>query len=187
MFQRTFIAIKIIPAEELLRRVYYLKSNLNSSLINWINSNQLHLTLRFVGQTPQDIIDDISSELAKELTLINNFEISLSGLSIFGSSHQPKVIYAKVEPNENLKEIAQIIDQILLNFNFTNDRQNFVPHITLGRIKKLDDRQYFQKVIDKKKNVFIQTSEVNQIIFYKSKLTQRGAIYHPLKEIKLKT
>jgi 2'-5' RNA ligase len=185
MIRRTFIAIKIYPTEELLRRICFLKHHLSEENINWIKSDHFHLTLRFIGNTQEYEFPNISKSIKKIALNKKPFVLSVSGIKTFGSRYSPKVIWAGVEPMEKLKQLALEIDSELEYLEFSRDRQNFVPHLTLARIRKLQNKDYFFNVLDKMDNKLILEEEITSVIFYESILKQRGAVYNILEEVKL--
>ena len=71
------------------------------------------------------------------------------------------------------------------NLGFERGRQNFVPHITIGRIKYLDNKKRFQEVINRFKSIEIQEQKVNQFYLIESILTPKGPEYKILKSFPL--
>lgn len=187
MTLRTFIALKINPTEKFLRRIYYLKTNLADENINWIKEDHFHITLKFIGGTPVDHIEQIANIVEQETSDLFSFDLTVSGISLFGSKYSPRVIWAGVEPENELRKMSDRIDQGLIRLGFETGRQNFVPHITLARIRKLRNKSHFNNVVDKLDNEIIQTETIESIIFYESVLKKSGAQYNVLKEIKLKS
>lgn len=186
MIKRTFIAIKINPTEELLRRIYYLQNNLKNENINWIKEDRFHITLRFIGNTPVKKISDVVEMIEKKVSDLYTFNIIIKGISVFGSYYNPRVIWAGVEPIQILKEVVQKLDSGLNNLGFSMDRQNFVPHLSIARIRKIKDKNYFQKVIDNIDDNVLHSELVESFVLYESLLEQRGAVYKVIKEIKLR-
>ena len=72
------------------------------------------------------------------------------------------------------------------NIVFLRDRQNFVPHITLARIKSLCEKQYFQKVVQAIEQKTYIRQEVNEVVLYRSFLRNEGPFYRVIKKWKLK-
>ena len=69
---------------------------------------------------------------------------------------------------------------------FTNDRQNFVPHLTIGRIKKeLKHKRSFQRKIDRFKVHYIQDVDVNEVILFESILKPKGPVYKVIESFSL--
>lgn len=185
MTKRLFIAIKIDPTEELFRRINFLKRNLEEENINWIREDHLHITLRFLGNTPERKIAGLVSSVEKSLSQFEPFELSLEGLSFFGSRYSPKVIWAGVEPKQNLENIFNEINKAIAVFGFKVDRQNFVPHLSIARIRKLKEKAFFHQVIEKADLSQIQKQQINTIILYESILHPRGAEYKIVKKFQL--
>lgn len=185
--KRTFVAIKINPTEELLSRIDFFKQHLAHENINWIRESQFHLTLRFIGDTPDNLIENIGNVFTEEFSKVSVFLLNLKGISIFGSKHQPRVIWVGAQPSELLQKMAKKTDECLNKFGIKRDRQNYVPHLTLARIRKLNDKQQFHRVLDSSAKGFIQSEMITNVIFYESILKNTGAVYRIIKKIDLNT
>jgi len=154
--------------------------------INWSIPKNIHLTLKFIGDTyPQDepkIIEAVGKVLEKH----NRFEMDFNRTGVFGSSYAPRVLWLGMQ--QTPQQLVDLEEEILNAFDgigFMRDRQNFVPHITLGRIKDLCEKQYFRKVtmaIEQKTYIH---QEVKEVILFQSILRPEGAIYKPLKKWEL--
>jgi 2'-5' RNA ligase len=185
--KRLFVAIKLTPDQNFLSIYNFLKVNLNHDLIKWVEPDKLHLTLKFLGKTYEDKIPAINQILENFANTKTPLNISFDKVGIFGSSYDPKVIWFGINENKQIKKFGL---DLLNKFNengFKTDRQNFVPHLTLGRIKKLNNKKHFQKVIDRVKDKPIQEFEINEIILFESILKPDGPIYHIIEKYKLKT
>jgi len=175
--KRLFVAIKLSPDENFLRIYDFLKQNLKQDLIKWVEPDKLHLTLKFLGETRNEKIPIIKQLLTEFVKGKKTLELNFDKVGIFGSSYDPKVIWFGINQNEQIKEFGHKILQHFHENGFKQDRQNFVPHLTIGRIKKLENKRYFQSVIDKVKNEPIQSFQINEIILYQSILKPTGPIY----------
>jgi RNA 2',3'-cyclic 3'-phosphodiesterase len=140
--------------------------------------NNIHLTLHFFGDTEEKLIPAISGQLAEAVCNISAFDIKISDFGIFGSSYKPRVIWMGIHPNENINLLSQNIATNLSKIGYTPDRQNFVPHITIGRIRFINNKQLFQKQLDEVKNKFIQQSMAKQLYLFESILSSKGPTYH---------
>jgi 2'-5' RNA ligase len=182
--KRLFIAIKIKPDQHFLDVYQTLRNDLSHEKIKWVPEENLHLTLRFLGETNENKIDRITKAIT-EASIKRQFEFSVKDTGIFGSSYRPKVIWFGITPKEDLQKLAGLINQSLSRIGYTNDRQNFVPHLTAGRIKELSDKTLFQNIISKYKTQFLQKVNVNEIILFESVLLKQGATYRTLETFKL--
>ena len=175
--KRLFVAIKLKPDENFLETYNFLKTNLKQDLIKWVKPDVMHLTLKFLGPTPNEDISKIKYVLenfSKKKSPLN-FEFDKTG--IFGSSYDPRVIWFGITNNEEIKSFGEDLLNLFHENGFKRDRQNFVPHLTIGRIKKINNKRYFQNIIDKVKDKKIQSFYVNEIILYQSILKPDGPVY----------
>lgn len=186
--KRTFLAIPIPVGAEYPALVERLQHNLEHERrnINWCKTNQIHLTLKFIGDTPdQDIpkIIDACQQVAKRH---QPFAMDFNRTGIFGSNHSPRVLWLgmKDEP----KALYELEEDILTAFDqigYLRDRQNFVPHLTVCRIKTLVDKPFFQQVYQNiEQKTYLQTN-VNEMVYLQSFLQPTGAFYKTLKRIPL--
>ena len=98
----------------------------------WIDVENYHLTLRFIGD-----IDGVSAnEIASTLERINRkpFEVSLRGLSSFGSK-KPRAVVASVVPSRPLMELQAELERLIQRFGFDPEGRKFIPHVTLARLR----------------------------------------------------
>lgn len=175
--KRLFIAIRLNPDENFLRIYNILKHNLSHDLIRWVEPDKLHLTLKFLGETHNEKIPKIKQLLTEFVKGKKTLELNFDKVGIFGSSYDPKVIWFGINHNEQIKEFGHNLLHHFHENGFRQDRQNFVPHLTIGRIKKLKNKKYFQSVIDKVKDENIQSFNIKEIILYQSILKPTGPIY----------
>lgn len=186
MYKRLFIAIKINPTEELLRRIYFLKSNLKHELVNWIREDHYHLTLRFLGKVNVDRIDDVSGLMKTLLEKQEKFAFQVGELGVFGSTYNPRVLWLGIDEQKKTQLLYREIAKALNTIGFRNDGQNFVPHISIARIKKMEDKNFFQSVLNKYEKGFVEEQTLNEIILYESILGSKGAEYNVIDRFELK-
>jgi 2'-5' RNA ligase len=85
----------------------------------------------------------------------------------------------------DLVEMGTIMLESLEMAGFPDDRQNFVPHLTIGRIKQIRNNSIFQSTINRFKDGYMQETLVNEIILFESVLKPKGPQYYPLKKYPL--
>jgi 2'-5' RNA ligase len=179
--KRLFVAVKIKPAPDFLNTFYRLKKELQYEKINWVEENNLHFTLKFLGKTDISEITTINEILEHIALATSSFEIKIENLGIFGSRYDPRVIWAGIESNETLLTFGENVLNKLDEAGFKRDRQNFVPHITLGRIKYIRDKKYLKIVINKNKAMWHQNERIDAFYLYESILGPEGPQYKVLK------
>jgi 2'-5' RNA ligase len=184
--KRLFAAIKIHPTEGFLSQYLFLKKSLKNEKIRWVDPGNIHITLKFFGETPEHHTHGINAALKEASKNMRPFNIDIKNTGIFGSSYKPRVIWFGIDHNEELTKLFNNIFKELENIGIVNDRQNFVPHITVGRIKILDNKKFFQEVIDKYKEGHIQKEEVNEFHLFESILNPDGPVYTVQESFELK-
>jgi 2'-5' RNA ligase len=183
--KRLFVAIKIHPSDEFLKTCNSLKSGLRFAQITWVKPESIHITLKFFGETMENRIPDISKVL-KEVALKHQpFVSEIVNVGIFGSSYSPKVIWFGIDKSEPLKKLGLDVLQSVEKIGWEHDRQNFVPHLTVGRIKSVTDKHLFQSVIDEHKKTWMQGIQVGEFHLYESILMREGPVYKVLETFKL--
>ncbi|NVN94804.1 MAG: RNA 2',3'-cyclic phosphodiesterase [Bacteroidetes bacterium] len=183
--KRIFLAIKITPSKKLNDLFQSLHSELISEKIKWVDSNNLHLTLKFFGETEEIKIDEISFFIRNIISSTASFSFDISNLGIFGSNYQPKIVWLGINNSKALINLANTLLNNLKTIGFERDRQNFVPHLTLGRINYLTDKELFNKIIKNNNISNIQTVTVTEIFLFESILRKEGPMYKLIRSFKL--
>ena len=183
--KRLFVAVRIHPSDEFLKTYNSLKSGLRFARITWVKPESIHVTLKFFGETMENRIPDISKVLHEVARRHQPFTSELVNVGIFGSSYNPKVIWFGMENAEPLKELGGDVLQAVEAIGWGHDRQNFVPHLTIGRIKDIPDKNLFQSVIDEHKKTWMQEIQVREFHVYESILLREGPVYKVLETYKL--
>ena len=186
--KRLFLAIPIktndngfIPLLEGLRRQLA-----HEKRINWVKPEHIHLTLKFIGNTPNEDIPKIIDGVGEMLRNHKSFTMDFNRTGIFGSRYAPRVLWLGMQNTP--QELYDLEEDTLSTFDklgYLRDRQNFVPHITLGRIKELCEKQYFQKVVAATEQKSYIKQDVNEIILFQSILRPEGAFYKEIKKFEL--
>ena len=185
--KRLFAAIKIEPSAEFSNLAAQLSRELRHDRINWVELKNIHLTLKFFGETEETQIPDIRKALGNAAGLCQPFTLRISRTGIFGSRYEPRVIWFGLDASPQMSELARLTMEELSKAGWEADRQNFVPHLTIGRIKEIKDKVLFQQVIDKYRNARIQDQAVGEIILFESILKPQGPTYIKLATFPLGT
>ena len=154
--------------------------------INWVKPDNIHLTLKFIGNTPNEDVPKIIDSVGEMLRNHKSFTMDFNHTGIFGSRYAPRVLWLGMQNTP--QEIYDLEEDTLSAFDkigYLRDRQNFVPHITLGRIKELCEKQYFQKIVAGIEQKSYIKQEVNEIILFQSFLRPEGAVYKEIKKFRM--
>ena len=155
----------------------------HEKLINWVRPTNIHLTLKFIGETPPQDEPKIIEAVSKVVENHHSFTMDFNRTGIFGARYAPRVLWLGMQQTPD--ELLRLEEDVLKAFDsigYQRDRQNFVPHLTLGRIKDLCEKQYFQKVVQAIEQKTYIHQEVNEIILFQSILRPDGAVYKIVKK-----
>lgn len=142
---------------------------------NLIFIRKFHLTLKFLGEIQQDRIETIIDNLKN--VKFQSFSVLLVTIGTFPTEDYIRVVWIGLKPEEKIFELLKSIDESLKQF-FKKER-NFKAHITLARVKYLEDKKRFLEKI-RKIDVENKKVEIKDFRLIKSTLTPKGPIYEDL-------
>ncbi len=173
---RNFIAIE--PPEEIKEHLASLKIDLPA---RWTSKENIHLTLFFIGQLDEELIEGIKSALKMAVKKSERFNLEVNGLTYAPpKSRPPKMIWAVIEDSELLKELKKRICEAL-----GRESGEFLPHMTLARINGWKFRQLEEEEIPNLPEVNI-SFEVNSVCLMESKIVKGRVKYQLIERFKLK-
>ena len=186
--KRTFLAIPIAVGTEYPALVQRLQRNLEHERrnINWCKIDQIHLTLKFVGDTPDEDIPKIIEACQQVAKRHQPFTMDFNRTGFFGSNRAPRVLWLGM--NDEPKALYDLEEEVLDAFDrlgYLRDRQNFVPHLTVCRIKQLIDKSFFLQLCQGIEQKTYLHSDVKEMVYLQSFLQPTGAFYKTLKRIPL--
>lgn len=183
--KRIFIAIKMPVSkktEELISKIRY---SLKNERINWVEIDNLHITLFFLGDTEENKIDEIVKQLTVQLKEARSFNLKCESVGVFKNVYNPKVLWLGLKESESFNNLKLMVDKAMVLQGCLIDEKDFKPHLTIGRVKFVNDRNKYKTIIENYKNAEIQDFEINKVLLYESILTPRGPVYKVLKEFLL--
>ncbi len=183
--RRIFIAVKIEPRNTLKAMIAELKVALKDDRIKWTEPDNFHITLAFLGETPEDKIMEVVKMLERACPGVGAFEIALKGAGMFKSINDPRILWIGIDPSEKLTILFESVRDGLMDAGITLEERKFNPHLTLGRIKSIKDKGMLASLIADYRNIEIQKQEIREVILYESLLFQSGPVYKPLKKFAL--
>lgn len=176
--KRLFAAIDIQAGDAFADLYNNLRHILGFHIIKWVDLENIHITLKFFGETPESEIPGIIEALQTSTVGIQPFELNIRQTGIFGSYYQPRVIWFGIDANPMLLKLNDNIRESLEGVGFISDRQNFVPHLTVGRIKEIRDKNHFQEVLAGFREFEFQKSEIKEFHLFESIMLRDGPIYN---------
>ena len=140
----------------------------------WIGRDNLHLTLQFIGETPEDRLDDIHHGLSR--IRHPSFDISVAGVGTFQQGRKATLLWVGIERNEALELLHDKVAQALKREGIESDGRRFAPHITLARLQRAADSRLAEFVAGH--NLFrLPPFTVESFALFSSFLSSSSAIY----------
>ncbi|MFA4641325.1 RNA 2',3'-cyclic phosphodiesterase [Pyrococcus kukulkanii] len=181
---RAFIAIDV--SEEVRDAIVKAQDFIGTkeAKIKFVERENLHITLKFLGEITQEQAEEIKRVLAEIAKRHKKHEVRVKGIGVFPNPNYVRVIWAGVENDEGIKAIAQDIEGELSKLGFKKDKE-FVAHVTIGRVKFVKDKLGLAMKLKELANEDFGTFRVEAIELKKSTLTPKGPIYETLARFEL--
>lgn len=181
MKSRIFVALNI--PDEAKDKLFNNIRQLHNENLKWEKKEKIHLTLKFVG----DVDDNFLSEIIDDLNFLEEYKtqkLQITGFGFFFRFKEPKILWAGLKFSNELKLIAQRLDDYFTKFGIEKENRDFKPHLTLMRIKNNPGESF----INKFKNSKFEPIEFqsNSISLIKSELKPSGSVYTEIKKYNLR-
>jgi len=186
---RTFIAIELPPE---------IKTDLHSLIngfkktgqsLRWVNPENIHLTLKFLGNIKRDRVQEITASLQKSVININSFKLEMAGLGFFPNARRPRVFWVGVGGDiRSLILLQSRIDDNMEKLGFEKEKRPFSPHLTLARINDTGLATSLDAFVNSAGKTSYKSTvpiEVKNICLMRSELLRSGAVYTMLSTILL--
>ncbi len=177
---RTFVGIPVKVDGNFLKARDRLKVLLGGERISWVNPENYHVTLRFIGDTDPGLVKTIGAALREQVTIPRKTETAFGQAGCFGPRKNPRVVYVGFEENEILASMKHEVDRALETSGISVPDQEFRAHLTLGRVRSLRDSGLFYRTIGEMKVWFTGRVLLEKLILYRSELAKGGPVYTPL-------
>src|SRR5689334_22702349 len=134
---RTFIAIEI-PAglrATVIDYIKHLRDKVPDVSVSWSRNDNLHLTLKFLGDVPIARLEDVSAAASAAARAFGPIELVLAGAGVFPPRGKPSVLWIGIEdPRGGLYNVQQRLEEGCAARSFTRDARAYHPHLTIARI-----------------------------------------------------
>lgn len=178
--KRTFIAVKVEAGDKLRDLVTLLKAELKSESVRWVDTDHLHITLAFLGDTSDETINQVITILQNTCEEFGEINFRIKGLGVFRSINDPRVIWAGTESTEKLESLFKILQTGLESIAIRSEAREFKPHLTLGRVKWLKNKATLERLVDQFDKTIFNEVYVPEVILFESILQQSGPLYLPI-------
>ena len=146
--------------------------------VRWIDPDEYHLTLKFLGEVRTDRVDQIGAILGRVAAGSPSFSANLTGFGAFPTVRRPCVLWMGIEPTPALRCLKQDVEWALSSVGFERETRAFHPHLTLGRVEREDGAGAFRG-LDKliAELTYTHLIPVASLELMRSQTSRRGAAY----------
>ena len=179
---RIFIAVRL-PDEvigKITRISQFFQSQLPEEALKWVETENLHLTLRFLGEIPEATIEQVQQVLAQVATTQKSFELSVEGLGMYPNPKQPRTIWLGVQGVKPLIVLHAELEKALGRMGIEKESRPFDPHLTLARVRDRTSREMAHQIGETLATFKVDSLGVfgvSKIHLIESQLTPQGPIY----------
>jgi 2'-5' RNA ligase len=175
---RAFIAIDLTEEvrEELASIIADLSRKVPDKSVRWVRPENIHLTLKFLGDTKIDSLSQIIAGLDRVGGENPPLSLALDVLGCFPNPRRPRIVWVGVQGDvDALQSLQKTIDQMLHQLGWDLDERAFHPHLTIGRIK--NSKQVVESRLQWGSPLKARTFPVDSTILFESVLKSSGAVY----------
>lgn len=184
---RLFVAINLDPSLKTPLAEIQGKLKATEAPVSWVKPEQLHLTLKFLGEVAEAALPLLQDALGRCLAEVAAFSLALSGLGTFPPKGTPRVIWVGVsEGGPEVGELNARIEEALHPLGFPREDRPFHPHLTLGRVK---GTRHLQPLLERLRSLEVKElgrMRVRFVDLMRSDLHPHGAIYTLVHRVPLK-
>jgi len=168
---RLFIAID--PPPEQRERIISLHAGLPG--VRWTATGQIHLTLRFIGETDEALFRQISAGLAS--IRAEPLNLKIRGLGQFPPRRPARILWLGLAPNEQLLQLRNRIETTLVQGGLESEGRQFAPHITIARFRKVPPIKALADFMETNQQFELPSFAVREFHLYSSTITSAGAVH----------
>ncbi len=181
---RLFTAIDLPP--NVLLRLERLQSVLRpEALVKWSPLDNLHITIKFIGEWAESRMDELNEQL-QSVAPRPPFELELKNLGWFPNEHSPRVLWAGIQRDEALRELAQATEKSLMKLGIAKEERAFTPHLTLARVKSPVPLDRLREKVHEMQPAELGIFAVSQFSLFRSDPGSNSSIYRKLRTYKFK-
>jgi len=153
--------------------------------IRWVKPDNIHLTLKFLGNVEEETVGKIAKLMEKICSRYNSFYLEIKGVGMFPDKKYPRVLWIGVMDNNILETLQKDIEDSMATIGFEKEKR-FNAHLTLGRFRSSKGKDALLDAIKELESNNYGTINVKSISLMKSDLHPEGARYTKIAEFLLK-
>lgn len=180
---RIFTGIKLADSAKTDIERFLKPFKKQDSPIKWAKTENIHLTLKFIGEVEQEKYSQIEAALTNGDFKVGAFDLEIAGCGKFGRGSDISILWAGIEKNGQLENLFHRIENTLAKIGLKKETRVFKAHITLGRNRKRYNFKSIFELLEQNAAVPVSRFKVDRFHLFKSELLPAGPIYTIMKEI----
>ena len=182
---RVFIAIELSESvcDAIQKQTARLRQTLGNELIRWVPTQNMHLTLKFLGDTTTSHLEFLKQMLAREANSHPQFNLQLGGLGAFPNSKRPRLLWIGINAPADLVSLQKSIESGTSRLGYEQEERAFSPHLSIGRVRQNigpPEQQKIRTALDTIQLGNICSARVDSVHLFKSDLQSGTPIYTKL-------
>ncbi|MHB0987081.1 MAG: RNA 2',3'-cyclic phosphodiesterase [Bellilinea sp.] len=181
---RAFIAIELNPEIRLqLGQLIQKFKALHIHAVRWVAVENIHLTLKFLGDVNLTDLDRLSRILLSKAAEFSLITFQVSGMGAFPSNRKPRVVWVGLQASSVLQELQAAIEDAATQIGIPAEERRFSPHLTLGRVRNdasPADLQALSSALTAMQASDLGSMTASSFTLFRSDLRPQGALYTPL-------
>jgi len=150
------------------------------SIVRWVPTDNMHLTLKFLGDVSPGSVEMLSQMLGAEADMFNCFDVGVGGLGSFPSLKRPRVIFIGIQAPPTLEALQRGIESASRRLGYESEARGFSAHLTIGRLRqnaRATEQQALRRRLEETRIDSLGTARVDSVHLYKSDLRPTGSLY----------
>jgi 2'-5' RNA ligase len=182
---RCFLAVEIPAAiqDAIQEATASARARLGSNLVRWVPGHNVHLTLKFLGDTPPSTLELIKNVMTAEVPRFVPFDLVVRDFGAFPNKERPRVLWVGLYGPRALESLQRQLDEATARLGYSPDHRGFSPHLTIGRVRQNVPAASMQMICEQVDNTRVGdlgTLRVEAVHLFKSDLQPTGSKYTKL-------
>ena len=188
---RAFIAIELpqVTRDALADLEARLNAHVPRGSVRWVKPDNIHLTLKFLGQVPTAQIDSITISLRHAVAGMHVFPFEVMGAGCFPDLRRPRVVWVGIDEHSGaLHALQRAVELAVAPLGYPPEARTFQPHLTLGRAArdlKPSDLHKLGEAVQSARVGLLGHVHADELVLFQSDLEAGGPTYTPLARVSL--
>lgn len=180
---RSFVALEL--SDEVREKLVIVLQRLQrtSASVKWVEPENLHLTLKFLGEVPEEQIELVTEALKTVAQATEPFSFVVKGVGGFPNLRRPRVLWVGVEATQPLIRLQQLVEKAMEQIGFASEERAYHPHITIGRVKATTGIEKVREILSEYANAEFGEVFISHLTLFRSDLSREGPTYTPLAKL----